>query len=183
MVGIIPKNLSPPDYSLSMTRIGKKYRDHTSSSPSSLPPATVPLHLLTRIGSAARIYGNFAHERDGYNYDALWVYGGLVCRIWEKQESGMVPFRRLHCPKYNAYIFLASDEATDRWVENEKATVEFAVGYVYRSDGPCPDGAVPLYCVHDAKIGHCLTISESEKDLCIRLGAKNMGIHCYVVPP
>ena len=183
MIVILPKNLSPPDYSLSTTRIGKKYRDDTLSSLSSLPPATVPLHFLTRIGSSARIYGNFANERDGYNYDALWVHGGLVCRIWEKQESGMVPFRRLHCPNYNTPLFLASDEATNRWIENEKATVEFVVGYVYRSDSPCPEGAVPLYSMYDEKIGHCLTISESEKDLCIRLGAKDRGIHCYVARP
>ena len=131
----------------------------------------------------ARLYGNFANEKERYSYDAQWVYGGLVCRIWDKQESGMVPLRRLKLPRLNTPLFLTSDEATNQWVENENATVEFVVGYVYRSDSPCPEGAVPLYNVHDAKIGQCLTLSESERDLCIRLGARNLGIHCYVAPP
>ena len=183
MIGILPKNLSPRDYSLSMTRIGKQCSDHTSSSHLFFPPATVPLHCLTKIASSARIYGNFANEKEGHSYDTLWVYGGLVCHIWEKQESGMVPFRRLQCPKFNTPLFLASDEATNRWIEKEKATVEFVVGYVYRSDSPCPKGAVPLYSMYDEKIGHWLTISESEKNLGLRLGAMDRGIHCYVAPP
>ena len=95
----------------------------------------------------------------------------------------MVPLRRLHWPKFNADIFLASGEATTRFVENEKATLKFTVGYVYRSDSPCPEGALPLYSVYHVKIGQCLTLSESEKDLCIRLGARNLGIECYVAPP
>lgn len=131
----------------------------------------------------ARLYGNFANEREGYSYDAQWVYGGLVCRIWEKQEPGMVPLLRLKLPRLNTPLFLAGHEATNRWVEKEKATVEFVVGYVYGSDNPCPEGAVPLYHVHHEKIGHCLTLSESERNLCIRLEAKNLGIHCYVAPP
>ena len=95
----------------------------------------------------------------------------------------MVPLRRVKLPRFNTALLLASDEATNRWVENEKATVEFVVGYVYRSDSPCPEGAVPLYNVHDAKIGQCLTLSESERDLCIRLGARDLGIHCYFAAP
>ena len=67
VIGILPKNLSSPEYGLLATRIGKEYRDHTSSSCLSLPPATVPLHFLTRIGSSARIYGNFANKTDRYN--------------------------------------------------------------------------------------------------------------------
>ena len=183
MIGILPKNLSTPNNSLSTTRIGKTARDHTSSSPLSLPPATVPLHVLTRVGVGARLYGNFAKEQEGYSYNTLWVYGGLVCRIWEKQESGMVPLHRLKIPKVNNSVFLASDEAVAQWIEHKKATIEFIVGYVYRSDSPCPEGAVPLYNVYDAKIGQCLTLSESERDLCVRLGARNLGIHCYVAPP
>ena len=183
VIGILPKNVSTPDNSLSAKRIGKLARDHTSLSPLSLPPATKPLHVLTRTGAGARIYGNFAKEQGGHSYDAPWVYGGLVCRIWEKQESGMVPLRRLKIPNVTAPIFLASDEAVAQWKENKKATIEFTVGFVYRSDSPCPKGAVPLYNVHDPKIGQLLTLSESEKDLCIRLGAKNLGIHCYVAPP
>ena len=95
----------------------------------------------------------------------------------------MVPFRRLHCPKYNAHVFLANDDVIKWWVENEKATEEFAVGYVYRSDSPCPKGAVPLYSMYDEKIGRFLTTSESEKNLGLQLGAKDRGIHCYVAPP
>jgi len=95
----------------------------------------------------------------------------------------MVPLLRVHSPKLNTHAFLSSDEATKWWVENEDATIEFTVGYVYRSDGPCPEGAVPLYGVFDGRIGRFLTISESEKDLCQRLGAKNLGMLCYVAPP
>ena len=183
VIGILPKNLSTPNNSLSTTRIGKAARDHTSSSPLSLPPATVPLHVLSKIGVGARIYGNFANEQGGYSYDAIWVYGGLVCRIWEKQESGMVPFRRLKIPVFSAPYFFAGDKDITQAVENMKGTIDFAVGYVYRSNNPCPEGAVPLYHVYDVKIGQCLTVSESERDLCIRLGASNLGIHCYVAPP
>ena len=184
MIGILPKNLSPPDNHVSRattTTTVKKYIDHTSSSLLSLPPATVPLHLLTKIGAAAHLYGNFAKERGGYSYDSTWVYKGLVCRIWEKRESGMVPLNRLRVS--DKPLFVASDECTNRWVEKENATIEFTVGYVYRSDSPCPAGALPLYSLYDPKIGQCFTVSESEKDICIRFGAKDFGIHCYVAPP
>ena len=183
VIGIRPKNLPPSDYSLSTRGMGETSRDHPSSSPVSLPPATVPLHVLSRIGTGARIYGNFANEQGGHSYDSPWVYAGLVCRIWEKQESGMVPLRRLKIPKFQVPIFLISDEDIAQFVEKAKATIEFTVGYVYRHDNPCPEGAVPLYFVNDVKIGHCFTISKSEKDLCVRLGARNMGIFCYVAPP
>ena len=180
MINILPKNDSLLDNSLSSTT---KFIGHTSPSLLSLPPATVPLHLLTRIGVGVRLYGNFANKKGGYSYDSTWMYGGLVCRIWEKQEPGMVPFRRIQPPSWGVPIFTASDEATTRWVLTHKATIEFTVGYVYRSDSPCPEGAVPLYYVQDPKIGQCLTLSENEKDSCIRLGATNFGIHCYVAPP
>ena len=95
----------------------------------------------------------------------------------------MVPLRRVKLPKYGAPIFFAGDRDISRWIEKHKATIEFTVGYVYRSGSPCPKGAVPLYSVFDVKIGQLLTVSESERDLCIRLGARNFGMQCYVAPP
>ena len=95
----------------------------------------------------------------------------------------MVPLRRLYSPKLHVWVFMASDEATDWWVEKEEAKVEFIVGYVYRNDGPCPEGAVPLYGVYEGRIGRLLTLSESERDSCLQLGARDLGIQCYVAPP
>ena len=95
----------------------------------------------------------------------------------------MVPLRLLYSPKLQVWIFMASGQDTDWWVEKEGAKVEFIVGYVYRSDGPCPEGAVPFYGVDERRIGRLLTLSESERDSCLRLGARDLGIQCYVAPP
>ena len=95
----------------------------------------------------------------------------------------MVPLRRLYSPKLKVHGFIASEEGTNWWLEKEEASIEFTVGYVYRSDCPCPEGAVPLYGVFEGRIGRYLTLSASERDLCLRLGAKNLGLHCYVAPP
>ena len=95
----------------------------------------------------------------------------------------MVPLRRLYSPKLNTYVFFANDEASDWWIEKEQARVEFTVGYVYRHDAPCPEGAVPLYGVQDTRIGRLLTLSESERDSCLQLGARSLEIQCYVAPP
>ena len=99
----------------------------------------------------------------------------------------MVPFRRVRVPKSEKSpektFLTASDECYERWAESEKATIEYIVGYVYRSDNPCPEGAVPLFSLFDSKIGQVYTVSEREKDLCLRLGVQNLGVECYVAPP
>ena len=142
----------------------------------------MPLHLLSgRNGT--RLYGNFEHERDGYSYNGYWKSGGIVCRIWETQGPGMVPFRRVWSPKSKAYAFPSSNESTDWWIKEHDATIEYIVGYVYRCDSPCPAGAIPFYGVAKDMIGRYFTISEGERDLCLRLGAEDMGVQCYVAPP
>jgi hypothetical protein len=172
-----------------MTRTIRKFIGRTSSSSSSpafYPPrATVPLHLLSNVGVGARIYGNFTKERGGYSYGSSLVYGGVVCHIWEEKHKspGMVAFNRLRFPKASRPAFVASDECTEQWVKDDNATIEFTIGYVYRSDSPCPEGAVPLFHLHESKIGVVFTVSEREKDLCLRLGARDLGIECYVAPP
>jgi hypothetical protein len=172
-----------------MTRTIKKFIGRTPSSSLSpafsLPQATVPLHLLTKVGVGARLYGNFTKERGGYSYESTWVYGGVVCHIWEEKHKspGMVPFNRLRIPKSGKLLFIASDECTERWIKDENATIEFTIGYVYRNDSPCPEGAVPLFSLYEPKIGQVFTVSENEKDLCLRLGARDLGVQCYVAHP
>jgi hypothetical protein len=100
-----------------------------------------------------------------------------------KTGAGMVPLRRLYSIKYYMHVFIAGDETTNWWVEKEEASIEFTVGYVYRSDGPCPEGGIALYGVYEKRIGRFLTLSETEKDLCLQLGARDLGIQCYVAPP
>lgn len=95
----------------------------------------------------------------------------------------MVPLRRVYSPKLEAHVFLANNEDTDWWVKKEEGKVEFTVGYVYRGDSACPEGAVPLYSVYERRIGRLLTLSESERDSCLKLGATDLGINCYVAPP
>ena len=95
----------------------------------------------------------------------------------------MVPLRRLYSPQLKTHGFIANDESTKWWIEQRKAIVEYTVGYVYRSDSPCPEGAVPLYGACEERIGRFLTPSERERDLCVRLGATDLGIICYVAPP
>ena len=95
----------------------------------------------------------------------------------------MVPLRRLYCPPDNIHCFTANDEDANWWINEKKSNVEFTVGYVYRRDGPCPDGAAPLYLVHESRLGRLLTISENERSSCVRLGAKSEGVQCYVAPP
>ena len=63
-----------------------------------------------------------------------------------KSQAWSPSVARLRRPNYNTPLSLASGEATKRWIDNEKATVEFVVGYVYRSDGPCPEGPY-LICI------------------------------------
>ena len=185
MVGILSKSASPsstlPIGVHPSTNTKGKFGDHHLSS--SLPPATVPLHLLTNQENADRLYGNFASENEGENCSSSWKYDGLVCRIWEKQESGMVPLRRIHSPKLNAHAFFANNEDIDSWVKKEQGREEFIVGYVYRRDCPCPEGAAPLYGVFERRIGRLLVLSESERDSFLKLDARNLGIVCYVAPP
>jgi len=95
----------------------------------------------------------------------------------------MVPLRRLYSRQSQTHGFIANDESTKRWIEDSEASVEYTVGYVYRSDSPCPEGAIPLYGVCEERIGRFFTISEHERDLCLRLGAMDLGIICYVAPP
>jgi len=95
----------------------------------------------------------------------------------------MVPFRRVWSPKSKAYAFPSSNESTDWWIKEHDATIEYIVGYVYRCDSPCPAGAIPFYGVAKDMIGRYFTISEGERDLCLRLGAEDMGVQCYVAPP
>ena len=129
------------------------------------------------------LYGNYENERDGHCPSWLWKFEGLICRIWEEQGRGMVPLQRLWVPSENIHLFIANDEDVNWWIKEKGAKVEFTVGYVYRRDGPCPDGAVPLHLVHESKVGRVLTISEGERASCVRLGAKDEGIQCYVAPP
>jgi hypothetical protein len=130
-----------------------------------------------------QLYGNFEKEKDGHCHSWIWKYDGPVCRIWENQGPGMVPLRRLYSPPKDVHCFIANDEDANWWMNEEQSRVEFTVGYVYRRDGPCPDGAVPLYMVYESKLGRHLIISESERSSCVRLGAKDEGIQCYVAPP
>lgn len=95
----------------------------------------------------------------------------------------MVPLRRLYSPKSQTYGFIANEESTNWWIEHKEARVEYTVGYVYRSDSPCPEGAVPLYGACEKRIGRFFTLSERERDLCVRLGAMDLGIIGYVAPP
>ena len=95
----------------------------------------------------------------------------------------MVPLNHLYSSKCQAHVFIASDEDTDWWVEKEEARVECFMGYVYRSTSICPEGAVPLYGAYEKRIGRFLTLSERERDLCVQLGARDLGIICYVAPP
>jgi len=95
----------------------------------------------------------------------------------------MVPFRRVWSPKSKTWAFPTNDESTNWWIKERDAIIEYVVGYVYRSDGPCPAGAVPLYGMAKEGIGRYFTISEGERDLCLRLGAQDLGVLCYVCPP
>ena len=132
-----------------------------------------------------QLYGNFGNEQDDRSLSWTWVYEGLICRIWDKQWPGMVPLRRLYSPVENVHPFTANEEDADWWIKERQSTVEFTVGYVYRRDAQCPDGAVPLYQVieNERGLGRLLTISESERCSCVQLGASDEGIQCYVAPP
>jgi len=95
----------------------------------------------------------------------------------------MVPLHRLWSPVQKIHCFIANEDDENWWIKEQQAKVEFTVGYVYRRDGPCPDGAVPLYLLCGSKLPRLLTISEGERASCVRLGAKDKGILCYVAPP
>jgi hypothetical protein len=138
---------------------------------------------MTKQGDADQLYGNYENEKGGHSYSWVWEYEGFICRIWEKQGPGMVPLRRLYSSQDKIHRFIANDDDANSWCNNQQIHVQWTVGYVYRRDGPCPDGAVPLYLVHESKLGHLLTISLGERSSCIRLGAKDKGIQCYVAPP
>jgi hypothetical protein len=95
----------------------------------------------------------------------------------------MVPLRRLWSSSHNIHVFTANNEDANWWIKEQASNEEFIVGFVYRRDGPCPDGAVPLYHVCEPKLGRLLTISKGERASCLRLGGRDEGIQCYVSPP
>ena len=169
--------------SISSTRGRASSTKPNPPSSSSLPPATVPLHRMRHAWGDDQLYGNYENENDGQCLSWVWKYEGLVCRIWENQAPGMVPLRRFYVPSDNYHCFIANDEDANYWIKNHEAQVEFTVGYVYRRDGPCPDGAVPLYLVCESKLGRLMTIFEGERASCVLLGAKDEGIQGYVAPP
>jgi hypothetical protein len=143
--------------------------------------ATVPLYRMTRHeGGVDQLYGQVKDEK---SLSWEWKYEGLACRIWEKQGPGMVPLRRLSASRPDVHCFFANEADADWWIKNRGAKVDLTVGYVYRRDGPCPEGAVPLYLLQESRLGRLLTISEGERAACSRLGARDHGIQCYVAPP
>lgn len=162
---------------------------HTITSIQNQPLAhfvgTIPFYRLPchrSDGSGGEYFYTHAEEERVVScaQNGYWSEG-IACRIWTAQQPRMVPLYRLWCTAVT-HVFVTSQAGKDWWMREKGAADEGIVGYVYPSADRLV-GLVPLYCVTAENWGRLLTVSDRERMACIRLGARDEGILCFVAPP